>query len=169
MGPRYQSLTRDNLLHRISNTQQQLLNLAEEMQLATTPGKRDRSLLKVVLQEENTVLVALEDFLDDLYALDPEAYHSHFSHLPFPRPPHPDFKEDRKESGITSDEVDAGDGKPGEDMRFWQEEYEYEQKSWDSTAGASQRDVSRGEATGSRKDASNVNEKEQTSKKRSIH
>ncbi|KAF9049115.1 hypothetical protein BJ165DRAFT_1077122 [Panaeolus papilionaceus] len=55
------------------------------------------------------------------------------------------LKEEGKRSGITSDEVNATDGKPTEDMCFRQEEYEYEQKLWDSTTGASQREGSRGQ------------------------
>ncbi|KAF9033322.1 hypothetical protein BJ165DRAFT_1598789 [Panaeolus papilionaceus] len=71
IGPKYQSLMHDNLLGRISNSQQQLLILAEDKQNATTPGREDPLLLEVVLRDEKVVLAALKSFLDDLGAIGP--------------------------------------------------------------------------------------------------
>ncbi|KAF9049161.1 hypothetical protein BJ165DRAFT_1078258 [Panaeolus papilionaceus] len=66
MDNQYQSLICNNLLDRISSAQQHLQFLAEDKKHATTPGKEDPCLLKVVLRDERAVLAALQSFLDDL-------------------------------------------------------------------------------------------------------
>ncbi|KAF9049151.1 hypothetical protein BJ165DRAFT_1526525 [Panaeolus papilionaceus] len=71
MDDQYQSLICNNLLDRISSAQQQLQFLVEDKKHATTPGKEDPCLLKVVLRDERAVLAALQSFLDDFVAFRP--------------------------------------------------------------------------------------------------
>ncbi|KAF9038758.1 hypothetical protein BJ165DRAFT_1531831 [Panaeolus papilionaceus] len=51
-NPQYQSLILNNLVDRITNTQLHLQILAEDKQNATTPGRKDHRLLKVILKDE---------------------------------------------------------------------------------------------------------------------
>ncbi|KAF9049166.1 hypothetical protein BJ165DRAFT_1464666 [Panaeolus papilionaceus] len=71
MNDQYQSLICNNLLDRISSTQQHLQFLTEDKQNATTPGKEDPGLLEVVLRDERAVLAALQSFLDDFVTFGP--------------------------------------------------------------------------------------------------
>ncbi|KAF9051477.1 hypothetical protein BJ165DRAFT_1449023 [Panaeolus papilionaceus] len=66
-------LVRNNLVERITMKQQQLQLLAQDKELATTPGSEDYPLLEILRRDERAALTALQSFLDDLFEIDPEA------------------------------------------------------------------------------------------------
>lgn len=84
--PHYHALTLSNSLSRITNTQQQLLFLAEDKAstLASGSNLTSKRVLKVLDKKEKATREVLQAFIYDLYEFDQSAYRSAFPDLPFP-------------------------------------------------------------------------------------
>ncbi|KAF9039104.1 hypothetical protein BJ165DRAFT_1496141 [Panaeolus papilionaceus] len=71
IDPSYQSLLCDNLLERITNTQQRLQLITEDRWNVTSAENENHNLLEVVLKDEKLTLATLQLFVDDLVGIAP--------------------------------------------------------------------------------------------------